>query len=120
MVEKIDNHEDSLSQAMEELMDGDVIVFQRADLELGPECELPTVKDYFKDLLYRVEVTFCDKTIPNDAGFTIELSLKMNYEQLANAVSQRLGVDPNLIQFFKTVGRVFVEYFTIIHVLSPL
>ncbi|CAG2121900.1 unnamed protein product, partial [Medioppia subpectinata] len=79
----------------------DIIVFQRADLNLGPECELPNVKEYFKDLLFRVEVTFCDKTNPTDVGFIIELSLKMNYEQIANAVAQRLGTDPYLIQFFK-------------------
>ncbi|RWS24472.1 ubiquitin carboxyl-terminal hydrolase 7-like protein, partial [Leptotrombidium deliense] len=101
MVERIEDNDQPLNKVLEELMDGDIIVFQRADLNLGPDCELPTVKDYFKDLYNRVEVTFCDKTIPNDSGFTMELSLKMNYDHIANAVAQRLGTDPYLIQFYK-------------------
>lgn len=56
---------------------------------------------YFRDLFHRVEVTFCDKTIPNDTGFTMELSLRMTYDQMAKAVAQRLGTDPYLLQFFK-------------------
>lgn len=56
---------------------------------------------YFRDLFHRVEVTFCDKTIPNDTGFTMELSLRMTYDQMARAVAQRLGTDPYLLQFFK-------------------
>lgn len=55
----------------------------------------------FRDLFYRVEVTFCDKTIPNDPGFTMELSLRMTYDQMAKAVAQRVGTDPYLLQFFK-------------------
>lgn len=85
-----------LGTAINELMDGDIIVFQRDD-----EREKMSVKDYFNDLLHRVEVMFCDKNNPNDPGFTIELSLKMNYNQIANAVSMRLGIDPFMIQFFK-------------------
>lgn len=54
-----------------------------------------------RDLFYRVEVTFCDKTIPNDPGFTMELSLRMTYDQMAKAVAQRVGTDPYLLQFFK-------------------
>lgn len=85
-------------------MDGDIVVFQRSDI--GKDFELPTVKDYFKDLFHRVEVTFCDKTIANDTGFTIELSQKMNYEQIAAAVAQRIGTEPDLIQFYKPQGYV--------------
>ena len=101
MVEKIEDLDSALNKVLDELMDGDIIVFQRTDINFGPDIELPTVKDYFKDLFYRVEVTFCDKTIPNDAGFIMELSLKMNYDQIANSVAQRLGTDPYLIQFYK-------------------
>ena len=46
-------------------------------------------------------MTFCDKTIPGDEGFTIELSQKMNYDQVANAVAAYLNTDPYLLQFFK-------------------
>lgn len=55
----------------------------------------------FRDLFHRVEVTFCDKMIPNDPGFTIDLSQRMTYDQMAHAVAQRVGTDPYLLQFFK-------------------
>lgn len=100
IVERIEALELPLDRVLGELMDGDIIVFQKADPNLDVY-ELPTVKEYFRDLFYRVEVTFCDKTIPNDPGITVELSLKMNYDQIANAVSKRLGTDPYLLQFFK-------------------
>ena len=102
MVDQITELDQPLNKVLDELMDGDIVVFQRADLVA--DSELPTVKDYFKDLVQRVEVTFCDKSAQNDPGFTMELSLKMNYDQIANAVAQRLGTDPYLIQFFKPTG----------------
>ena len=49
-----------------------------------------------------MEVNFCDKNNPSDAGFTLELSQRMNYEQLAKKVSSVLNTDPYLIQFFKS------------------
>ena len=104
MVEKIQDLDQPLNKVLDELMDGDIIVFQKANIP--PDAELPTVKDYFKDLFHRVEVTFCDKSTPNDPGFTIELSLKMVYDQIACAVAQRLGTDPYLIQFYKPQGSV--------------
>ena len=54
-----------------------------------------------RDLFYRIDVTFCDKTVPGDEGFTLELSQKMNYDQVANAVAAYLNTDPYLLQFFK-------------------
>ena len=100
VVELLKDHDQPLNKELDDLMDGDIIVFQRADLNLS-DCELPTVKDYFKDLYYRIELIFCDKSIPNDPGIPMELSLKMNYDQIANALAQRLGTDPYLIQFYK-------------------
>lgn len=44
--------------------------------------ELPTAKEYFRDLYHRVDVIFCDKTIPNDPGFVVTLSNRMNYFQV--------------------------------------
>jgi ubiquitin carboxyl-terminal hydrolase 7 len=63
----------------------------------------------FRDLYYRVEVTFCDKTIPNDPGFTMGLSHRINYDQMASAVAQRLGTDPYLLQFFKSQKYDFIS-----------
>ncbi|XP_063897034.1 ubiquitin carboxyl-terminal hydrolase 7 isoform X4 [Helicoverpa armigera] len=95
-VEKINNY----SEPLEKLMDGDIIVFERAD-HRHEDLELPTCQDYFKYIFYKVEVQFVDKTVPNDPGFTMELSMQMRYDQMARAVGQRLNVDPYLIQFFK-------------------
>lgn len=100
ILNKITSFNQPLSVAINELMDGDIIVFQRNDLK-PCEGEYPSLKEYFSDLLHRVEVLFCDKNNPNDPGFVLELSLKMNYTQIANAVAMRLGTDPYLIQFFK-------------------
>ncbi|XP_060528393.1 ubiquitin carboxyl-terminal hydrolase 7-like [Cylas formicarius] len=80
-------------------MDGDIIIFEKDEGEV--QSDLPTCMDYYKDLFYRVEVTFVDKTIPNDQGFTMELSQRMTYDQFARAVAQRVGTDPYLLQFFK-------------------
>lgn len=49
--------------------------------------ELPTAKEYFRDLYHRVDVIFCDKTIPNDPGFVVTLSNRMNYFQVFDKCS---------------------------------
>ncbi|CAG2239267.1 UBP15 [Mytilus edulis] len=100
MVERIESHDLPIEKSLEELMDGDIIVFQKDGLDIH-QYDLPTARDYFKDLYYRVEVIFCDKAIPNDPGFSLDLSLRMNYEQMANAVATYLQTDPYLLQFFK-------------------
>ncbi|KAK3090560.1 hypothetical protein FSP39_012693 [Pinctada imbricata] len=100
MLEKIEDFDTPLEKMLEELMDGDIIVYQRDEPDLH-QYDLPTAKDYFKDLYYRVEVIFCDKLNPNDAGFSLDLSMRMNYDQMANAVAQYLSTDPYLLQFFK-------------------
>lgn len=99
MIEKITNYNDQLEKVLDELMDGDIIVFEKEERE--ELSDLPTCVDYFKDLFYRVEVTFIDKCIPNDRGFTMELSQRMTYDQMARAVAQRVSTDPYRLQFFK-------------------
>lgn len=99
MVEKIANIHEPIEKVLDELMDGDIIVFEKEERE--ELSDLPTCMDFFKDLFFRVEVTFVDKCIPNDQGFTMELSQRMTYDQLARAVAQRVGTDPYLLQFFK-------------------
>ncbi|XP_013142976.1 PREDICTED: ubiquitin carboxyl-terminal hydrolase 7 [Papilio polytes] len=66
-VEKLNNYNDPLEKVLDELMDGDIIVFERAD-HRHDELELPTCQDYFKYIFYKVEVQFIDKTMPNDPG----------------------------------------------------
>lgn len=102
LVEQLADLDRPLEKVLDELMDGDIIVFQRDDLVDDPSLELPSCRDYFRDLFFRVEVTFCDKTVPSDPGFTMELSQRMNYDQMARAVAHRLDTDPYLLQFFKS------------------
>lgn len=103
LTERIQDYDVSLDKALDELMDGDIIVFQKDDPE-NDNSELPTAKDYFRDLYHRVDVIFCDKTIHNDPGFVVTLSNRMNYFQVAKTVAQRLNTDPMLLQFFKSQG----------------
>lgn len=88
----------------EHLLDGNIIVFQEDVSNLS--LDLPTAIDYYKDLFYRLDVQFIDKTAPNDESkiFVLELSQKTTYDQLANAVGHYLNTDPLKIQFFKSQG----------------
>lgn len=100
--ELIKDYDVPLDKALDELMDGDIIVFQKGDI--ASNSDLPLAKHYFRDLYHRVEVIFCDKTIPNDPGFSVALSDQMNYSQVAITIAQRLNTDPMLLQFFKSHG----------------
>lgn len=62
---------------------GEILIFERS--EKLPNLELPTYADYYNDLQYRIDVTFIDKNIQNDNGFTIELSCNATYDQMAKA-----------------------------------
>ena len=55
MLEKIEDTNQPLEHILEELMDGDIIVFQ---MDPGPDhnFELPTARDYFRDLFYKVRI----------------------------------------------------------------
>lgn len=63
---------------------------------------LPTCRDYFRDIYYKVEVTFIDKNNPNDQGFTLTLSQRTEYDQMVKAAAKHLEMDPTYLQFFKT------------------
>lgn len=65
------------------LRNGDIVVFEKKNKENTAELELATYEDYFNDLLYRIEVNFIDKNNQSDNGFTIELSINTNYDQMA-------------------------------------
>lgn len=47
VVERIENIDLPLEKVLDELMDGDIIVFQRADSNFA-DYELPTAKEYFR------------------------------------------------------------------------
>jgi len=100
MTEKIEDVDQPLEHVLEELMDGDIIVYQMkppANMDL----ELPTAKEFYRDIYFKIEVNFCDKNKPNDPGFTLELSQRLNYNELAKRVAKHLKTSPELLQFFK-------------------
>lgn len=79
-------------------LQGHILIFERENVD--DKLDLPTVEDYFMDLVYRIEIIFSDKCNPNEPDFTLELSNRYNYEQLTNAVAERLNTDPQKLQFF--------------------
>ena len=56
MLEKIEDLDKPLEHVLEELMDGDIIVFQKDPglQERTQQYRLPTSREYFRDLFYRV------------------------------------------------------------------
>ncbi|KAM6155681.1 ubiquitin carboxyl-terminal hydrolase 7-like [Rhynchocyon petersi] len=104
LTERIQDYDVSLDKALDELMDGDILVFQKDDPD--NHNDLPTAKEYFRDLYHSVDVTFCDRTIPNDPGFVLTLSDRMNYLQVAQTIAERLDTEPMLLQLFKCQRRL--------------
>jgi len=101
LVDPMNELDKPIENAMEELMDGDIIIYQRSDLLNDDSLEFSSAVDYFRDVFNRTEVLFCDKTVPNDFGFPMEMSLRTSYDQMARLVGQRLNVAPYLLQFFR-------------------
>ncbi|KAL9881399.1 ubiquitin carboxyl-terminal hydrolase 7-like isoform X1 [Glossina fuscipes] len=91
----LDSHPDNTDRGT---LQGFILIFEKDHTD--PKLELPTVVDYFSDLVYRVEVTFCDKGNPNEPEIVLELSNRYTYDQMAQAVAERLNTDPNKLQFF--------------------
>ncbi|XP_019853744.1 PREDICTED: ubiquitin carboxyl-terminal hydrolase 7-like isoform X2 [Amphimedon queenslandica] len=85
---------------IEEVKDGDIICFQRADISLN-SLELPLAPMYYKELFNRIDVSFYDKNIASDPGFTLTLNQKMSYLQMSSAVAAHLQIDPFYIQYFR-------------------
>lgn len=88
--------------AHEQLLDGDIYVFQVNEKERLQTYALPNVADYFRDLMIHAEVQFCDKNAPNEDGFTLLLSLKMKYDEFAKIVGEHIKHDPQKLQFFRS------------------
>ena len=54
MLEKIEDLDKPLEHVLEELMDGDIIVFQKDLVVQESKDRLPTAREYFRDLFYRL------------------------------------------------------------------
>jgi ubiquitin carboxyl-terminal hydrolase 7 len=104
MLERIEDIEKPLEHVLEELMDGDIIVFQVDISSQDSPYRLPQCRDYFRDLFYKVDVTFVDKNAQSEPGFTLTLSQRMTYSQIAREVAAKLEVGPDYVQFFKSQG----------------
>ena len=120
MLEKIEDLDKPLEHVLEELMDGDIIVFQKDSglQERNQQYRLPTAREYFRDLFYRlgnvfihfylsllyskyyypksltmlglIDVTFVDKNVANDPGFTLTLSQRTQYQQVSTLLIKNL------------------------------
>ena len=60
MLEKIEDLDKPLEHVLEELMDGDIIVFQKDLVVQESKDRLPTAREYFRDLFYRLGKNFQD------------------------------------------------------------
>lgn len=118
MIKKLNDLDVTLDEIFN--LNGDIIIFEKKMVDRMNEdssstsseeeedacnsitnLELRTCEDYFRDLLYRIDVTFVDKTNANDSGFTLGLSSETSYDTMAKAVGQRIQANPYEIQFFK-------------------
>ena len=59
MLDRIESLDRAVEHVVEELMDGDIIVFQK-ELNGDEDYRLPTSRDYFRDLFYKVSVSTFD------------------------------------------------------------
>lgn len=97
---------------VDEIRDGDIVCYQRADLQFQ-RLVIPTVDEYFRELYNRCDISFYDKNVPSDPGFTLTLNQRMTYPEMARAVSQHLDTAPQMLQFFRpqlTTQRNFSQF----------
>lgn len=118
LIEKITNTTDPIKEAIEDCMNGDIIIFEKDDETNKMNCI-----DFFKELSYRIDVTFINKCICNDMGFVLQLSTRLKYEQFTEAVAKKLNTKPHLLQFFthqKYVAFCYKMYLHIVNVFGVL
>ncbi|XP_050425413.1 ubiquitin carboxyl-terminal hydrolase 7 isoform X1 [Adelges cooleyi] len=98
-VERIARLEDSISDFMPNLY-GEILIYQKE------EClrNYPSVIDHFKNVSAQVYITFCDKLIPGDPGFTIGMSMYMNYHDMLQEVAERVSVDQRKLQLYFSIS----------------
>ncbi|EDV95916.1 ubiquitin carboxyl-terminal hydrolase 7 [Drosophila grimshawi] len=83
-------------------LQGTILIFERENVDA--KLDLPTVADYLMDVVSRIEISFSDKANPYEPDFTLELSPRCNYDQLAQTVAVHLNTDPTKLQFFKCIS----------------
>ena len=93
----------TLQQA--EIQDGDIVCFEKAltDQEaaaIQQAGNYATAKEFYDYLLNRVAIQFFPRVAPETLEqFSIVLSRKMSYDQVAAKVAERLGCEPTFLRF---------------------
>ncbi|KAF2021184.1 cysteine proteinase [Aaosphaeria arxii CBS 175.79] len=89
-----------------EIQDGDIVTVQRTLTEKETAQITATggcveAKDFYDYLLNRITVEFLPKSADPDSSetFTLTLSKKMTYDQLAAKAAEHLGIEPTHVRF---------------------
>ncbi|KAJ5562977.1 hypothetical protein N7535_002578 [Penicillium sp. DV-2018c] len=84
-----------------EIQDGDIITFQRTvkESELPPSALYTDARQFYDYLLNRMEVQFAPIKANEGDTFTLALSRKMTYDQVAKKVGDHLKVDETHLRF---------------------
>ncbi|KAJ3321282.1 hypothetical protein HDV06_004507 [Boothiomyces sp. JEL0866] len=92
-----------------ELVDGDIICFQRVlsveDLDrMEDPVSMSTVPKYFEFLTNQISVTFIsrERTAEGDGEFALKLSKKTPFDEVAKQVGSYLKHDPTMIKFYQS------------------
>jgi hypothetical protein len=59
-------------------------------------------------ICFQIDVTFVDKNLPNESGFTLTLSMQTTFAEMATDVAKHLNTNPSNVQvqylLYITVG----------------
>lgn len=88
-----------LAVAINELQDGVILLFESAN-EKFPRAK--NVVEHLRSLSNSLKFVFVNLDTPNDHGFGLEFSMKMNFSQLVQAVAEHLSEDSAKLLFFKS------------------
>ncbi|XP_026805459.1 ubiquitin carboxyl-terminal hydrolase 7 isoform X1 [Rhopalosiphum maidis] len=99
-IEKITKLDDPLCEIIQSSTYGEILIYQKEELIKTYPC----VMDHFKNICSQVYITFCDKLIPNDPGFTLGLPMWMLYHDMLQAVAERVSVDQRKLQIYFSVN----------------
>lgn len=84
-----------------EIQDGDIIAFQRTvkESELPPTALYQDARQYYDYLLNKIDVLFAPIRVGDADEFTLTLSKKMTYDQVAKKVGEHLNVESTHLRF---------------------
>lgn len=77
-----------------------LIISSKFKINNKPNILSKNVTCLFRSISSQVFITFCDKLIPNDPGFTLGLPVWMLYHEMLQAVAERVSVDQRKLQIY--------------------